>query len=83
MPNEHPASNKKSTHCKHKKNCSKHEKTGINYNNANTEAGTDGQTWRRLKQISIVVFVNLFSVSVTVFKVHFDVFNFWLIKAVL
>ena len=34
-------------------------KEGINYNTANTKGGTDGQTWRRLKKISIVVFVNL------------------------
>ena len=51
MPNEHSASNKKSTHCKHKK-LLKTWKEGINYNTANTKGGTDGQTWRRLKRIS-------------------------------
>ena len=33
-------------------------KEGINYT-ANTKAGTDGQSWRRLLQIAIVVFENL------------------------
>ena len=51
MPNEHSASNKKSTHCENKK-LLKTWKEGINYNSANTKGGTDGQTWRRLKQIS-------------------------------
>ena len=37
-------------------------KKGIKHT-ANTTGGTGGKTWRRLKQITIVVFVNLLFVT--------------------